>query len=369
MRSRLPANFDRDDRSTGTEEHEHRVATDERTEGARVCVCVLVTNDAGMTAFVAPALLANSALASCFTGTRARLGAAAFQCERSDGAHRGAITPVAARRRKRGAPVAASWRAAPGSDSCASASPRGDDYPDNGAEDGIAAAAAADSGNIMSSMRMASTGAQVYEGARIGPPPDLPSLLLHNRIVYIGMPLTAPVCELVIAELLYLNYNDPEKPVYLYINSTGTSGPDGSSAGFETDAFALIDTMNYIKPAVYTICIGSAFGLAAVLLASGAKGQRAMLPNATVMLHQPRASARGQASDIAIKAKEVMYNRKLAMEILAGCTSRPLEAVLKDSERTRYMTAEEAKEYGIIDKVLRSEKDLPEGAPAFLKNL
>jgi ATP-dependent Clp protease protease subunit len=207
------------------------------------------------------------------------------------------------------------------------------------------------------------------EGARIGPPPDLPSLLLHNRIVYIGMPLTAPVCELIIAELLYLNYNDPDKPVYVYINSTGTMGLDGSTAGFETDAFAIIDTMNYIKPPVYTICVGSAFGLAAVILACGDKGNRAALPNASIMLHQPRGTARGQAADIAIKAREIMYNRKVAMEILAEHTGRTAEECLKASERTKYMTPQEAKEFGIIDKILRSEKDLPKDMPAFLKQL
>ena len=219
-------------------------------------------------------------------------------------------------------------------------------------------------------VRASSTSAPVVvEGARLGPPPDLPSLLLHNRIVYIGMPLTAPVCELVIAELLYLNYNDPEKPIYIYLNSTGTSGPDGSSAGFETDAFAVIDTIGYIRPPVYTICVGSAFGLAAVILASGTKGQRSSLPNSSIMLHQPRATARGQASDIAIKAREVMYNRKVAMELLSERTGRSVEECLKQSERTKYMTPEEAVEFGIIDKVVRSEKDMPKEMPQFLKKL
>ncbi|KAF6003382.1 ATP-dependent Clp protease, proteolytic subunit [Cyanidiococcus yangmingshanensis] len=220
------------------------------------------------------------------------------------------------------------------------------------------------------SLRCSSANAPMtIEGARIGPPPDLPSLLLHNRIVYIGMPLTAPVCELIIAELLYLNYNDPDKPVYVYINSTGTMGLDGSTAGFETDAFAIIDTMNYIKPPVYTICVGSAFGLAAVILACGDKGNRAALPNASIMLHQPRGTARGQAADIAIKAREIMYNRKVAMEILAEHTGRPVEECLTASERTKYMTPQEAKEFGIIDKILRSEKDMPKEMPAFLKQL
>jgi ATP-dependent Clp protease protease subunit len=224
--------------------------------------------------------------------------------------------------------------------------------------------------SIVQHLRCSSANAPMtIEGARIGPPPDLPSLLLHNRIVYIGMPLTAPVCELIIAELLYLNYNDPDKPVYVYINSTGTMGLDGSTAGFETDAFAIIDTMNYIKPPVYTICVGSAFGLAAVILACGDKGNRAALPNASIMLHQPRGTARGQAADIAIKAREIMYNRKVAMEILSEHTGRPVEECLRASERTKYMMPQEAKEFGIIDKILRSEKDMPKEMPAFLKQL
>ncbi|CAM9221304.1 unnamed protein product, partial [Ectocarpus fasciculatus] len=143
------------------------------------------------------------------------------------------------------------------------------------------------------------------DGARVGPPPDLPSLLLHNRIVYLGMPLVPAVTELIIAELLYLNYESASKPVYMYINTPGTSTPDGRAIGFETEAFAISDCMNYIKPPVYTIGVGQAFGLGAMLLASGEKGHRSALPNASIMLHQPRSMARGQASDIAIKAKEV----------------------------------------------------------------
>ncbi|GJD09553.1 Putative ATP-dependent Clp protease proteolytic subunit [Galdieria sulphuraria] len=151
---------------------------------------------------------------------------------------------------------------------------------------------------------------------RLGPPPDLPSLLLHNRIIYLGMPLLPAVTELIIAEFLYLQYESGEKPIYLYINSTGTSNPDGSTAGFETEAFAVCDTMRYVKPPVHTICVGQAYGTAALLLAAGEKGFRAALPHATVMLHQPRSSTQGPASDIAIKAREVLYNRKVTFELL-----------------------------------------------------
>lgn len=207
------------------------------------------------------------------------------------------------------------------------------------------------------------------DGARAGPPPDLPSLLLHNRIIYLGMSLVPAVTELIIAEFLYLQYEDAEKPVYMYINSTGTSSPDGQNVGFETEAFAIADTMNYVKMPVHTICVGQAFGMAAMLLANGDKGNRSCLPNATIMLHQPRGSAQGPASDIAIKAKEVLFNRRQSFEIIAEKSGQPVEQVEKDAARTRYLSPEEAVAYGIVDKVLNSEKDLPNKAPAFLTAL
>ncbi|OSX76348.1 hypothetical protein BU14_0196s0015 [Porphyra umbilicalis] len=212
-------------------------------------------------------------------------------------------------------------------------------------------------------------GGGMHDGVRLGPPPDLPSLLLHNRIIYLGMPLVAAVTELIIAEFLYLQYEDAEKPITLYINSTGTSSPDGQNVGFETEAFAIADTMSYVKPPVHTICVGQAFGMAAMLLASGEKGHRSALPNATIMLHQPRGSARGQAADIAIKAREVLHNRKQAFQIMADASGQPLEQVEADANRTKYLSPQEAKEYGLIDKVLTSEKDLPSKAPSFLSAL
>ena len=148
----------------------------------------------------------------------------------------------------------------------------------------------------LNSIKAMQTGAQNYDGVRIGPPPDLPSLLLHNRIVYLGMPLVPAVTELIVAEFLYLQYENSEKPVFMYLNSTGTSNPDGSSAGFETEAFAIADTMNYIKPPVHTICVGQAFGTCAMLLSSGEPTHRSALPNATIMIHQPTSRAKGQAS-------------------------------------------------------------------------
>ena len=222
---------------------------------------------------------------------------------------------------------------------------------------------------FISKIKCMQTGAQNYDGVRIGPPPDLPSLLLHNRIVYLGMPLVPAVTELIVAEFLFLQYENSEKPVFMYLNSTGTSNPDGSSAGFETEAFAIADTMNYIKPPVHTICVGQAFGTSAMLLSCGEPNHRAALPNATIMIHQPRSQARGQASDIAIKAREVLYNRKQCFEIIAKTSGQSLQKVMKDASRTKYLSPQEAVEYGIIDKILESpKKSLPLG-PTFLSGL
>lgn len=196
------------------------------------------------------------------------------------------------------------------------------------------------------------------------PPPDLPSLLLKERIVYLGMPLVPAVTELIVAELLYLQYEDPEKPIRIYINSTGTSRYDGEPIGFETEAFAICDTMSYIKPPVHTICIGSAMGMAAMLLSAGTKGCRASLPNATIVLHQTKSYARGQASDIQIRAKEVLANKATMVDILSRTTGQTAEKISKDMDRLLYMTPQQAKEYGLIDRVLESEKDLPKPLPA-----
>jgi ATP-dependent Clp protease, protease subunit len=201
------------------------------------------------------------------------------------------------------------------------------------------------------------------------PPPDLPSLLLKERIVYLGLPLVSPdeykqqlgvdVTELIIAQLLYLQFDDPEKPIYMYINSTGTSWYGGESIGFETEAFAICDTLNYIKPPVHTICIGQAMGTAAMILSAGTKGFRASLPNATIILHQARQGAQGQATDIQIRAKEVIHNKRMIMEIFAKNTGQTVEKLEKDTDRMLYMTPQQAKEYGLIDRVLESAKQLP----------
>ncbi len=206
------------------------------------------------------------------------------------------------------------------------------------------------------------------------PPPDLPSLLLKERIIYLGLPLVSPdeykdqigvdVTELIVAQLLFLQFDDPEKPIYMYINSTGTSWYGGDSIGFETEAFAICDTMNYIKPPVHTICIGQAMGTAAMILSSGTKGFRASLPHATIILHQARQGAQGQATDIQIRAQEVLENKRAVLEIFAKNTGQSTEKLSKDTDRMLYMTPQEAKEYGLIDKVLESSKDLPTPVPA-----
>jgi ATP-dependent Clp protease protease subunit len=212
---------------------------------------------------------------------------------------------------------------------------------------------------------------ETYDGVRIGPPPDLASLLLHNRIVYLGMPMVSAVTELIVAELLYLNYESPSKPVTLYINSPGTVNAQGQAVGFETEAFAIADCMKYIKPPVQTICVGQAFGAAAMLLAQGEKGKRFCLPNASIMLSQPRSQARGQASDIAIRAREVMANRKVSCELLARACGRPVDEVMRDASRTKYLQPDEAVAYGLVDKVLHNvgqAADAPK-KPSFMDSL
>ncbi len=206
------------------------------------------------------------------------------------------------------------------------------------------------------------------------PPPDIQSLLLKERIVYLGLPLYSSdeikrnvgidVTELIIAQLLYLQFDDREKPIYFYINSTGTSWYTGDAIGFETEAFAICDTMSYVKPPIHTICIGQAMGTAAMILSSGTKGFRASLPHATIVLNQAKTGARGQATDIQIRAKEVIANKTTFLDILSRNTGQAKDKISKDTDRTFYLTPQEAKEYGLIDRVLESRKELPKPAPA-----
>jgi len=192
---------------------------------------------------------------------------------------------------------------------------------------------------------------------RIGPPPDLPSLLFDNRIVYLGMPISASVTELIVSELLYLQSEKPTDPITMYINSAGTTTEEGQLVGFESEAFAIYDTMNYVSTPIETVCVGKAYGLAAMLLANGKKGKRGSMPYGTVMLHQPRGQmAQGQASDIAIKAKEVLYNRKLALDIMATLTGQTIDKLTEDTNRCLYMEPDAAIKYGVIDRMLEEPK-------------
>ncbi len=201
------------------------------------------------------------------------------------------------------------------------------------------------------------------------PPPDLESLLLKERIIYLGLPLFSSdelkqqvgidVTQLIIAQLLYLQFDNPDKPIFFYINSTGTSWYTGDAIGFETEAFAICDTMNYVKPPIHTICIGQAMGTAAMILSAGTKGCRASLPHATIVLNQNRSGAQGQATDIQIRAKEVLKNKQTMLTILSQNTGQTAEKIAKDIDRTFYLTPDKAKEYGLIDRVLESTKELP----------
>jgi len=221
----------------------------------------------------------------------------------------------------------------------------------------------------MSSPIQAVQGQYYGESSYRTPPPDLPSLLLKERIVYLGGPLHSiddvkrerggDITQLIMAQLLYLQFDDPAKPIFFYINSTGTSWHTGETTGFETEAFAVCDTLSYIKPPVHTICLGQAIGAAAMILSAGTKGFRACLPHATIVLNQPRGGAQGQATDIQIRAKEVLENRRAILDIFSKNTGQTVEKIAKDTDRTFYLTPHEAKEYGLIDRVLESAKDLP----------
>ena len=186
-------------------------------------------------------------------------------------------------------------------------------------------------------------------------PPDLPSLVLDGRIVYIGMPLVPSVTELVICELLWLNYDQPDQPIYLYINSTGSQTPDGQSVGFETEAFAILDTMDYVRPMKYTVALSQAYGNAALLLAAGRKGYRYSMPHTRIKLQAPIINqSYDVATNAAIKANELKTSTESYVELMSEFTGRDIETVRQESGRDKYYTPEEAIEYGLIDKVIKS---------------
>lgn len=174
---------------------------------------------------------------------------------------------------------------------------------------------------------------------------DIFSRLLNDRIVFLGEEVNATTASLVVAQLLYLEAQDPDKDIQFYINSPG---------GSVTDGMAIYDTMQYIKCDVSTICIGMAASMGAFLLSSGAKGKRLALPNAEIMIHQPSAGTQGQITDMAIHLKRLEIIKKRMNHILADNTGKPLEVVTADCERDNFMSAEEAKEYGLIDKVIHT---------------
>jgi len=172
---------------------------------------------------------------------------------------------------------------------------------------------------------------------------DIYSRLLNDRIIMLSDEVNDVTASLVVAQLLYLESQDPDKDIYLYINSPG---------GSITAGMAIYDTMQYIKCDVSTICIGMAASMGAFLLSSGAKGKRLALPNSEVMIHQPLGGAQGQATDIAIQAERILRMKKHLNEILASNTGKDIATIEKDCERDNFMSAEEAKEYGLIDKVI-----------------
>lgn len=172
---------------------------------------------------------------------------------------------------------------------------------------------------------------------------DIFSRLLKERIVFLGEEVTDVSASLIVAQLLFLESEDPNKDIHLYINSPG---------GSVTAGMAIYDTMNYIKCDVSTICVGMAASMGAFLLAGGAKGKRLALPNAEVMIHQPSGGARGQATEIQIVAENILRTKKKLNEILAANTGQPYEVIERDTDRDNYMTAEEALKYGLIDRVI-----------------
>ncbi|CAM0880904.1 unnamed protein product [Alopecurus aequalis] len=187
------------------------------------------------------------------------------------------------------------------------------------------------------------------------PPPDLASFLYKNRIVYLGMCLVPSVTELMLAEFLYLQYEDAEKPIYMYINSTGTT-KNGEKLGYETEAFAVYDAMRYVKVPIFTLCIGNAWGEAALLLAAGAKGNRAALPSSTIMMKQPIGRFQGQATDVDIARKEIRNVKIEMVKLLSRHIGKPMEEIAQDIRRPKYFSPSEAVDYGIIDKVLYNVK-------------
>ena len=182
---------------------------------------------------------------------------------------------------------------------------------------------------------------------------DIYSRLLRERIIFLGQAIDSDLANLIVAQMLFLEAEDPEQDIYIYINSPGGS----VSAGL-----GIFDTMNHIKPDICTICVGLAASMGAFLLSAGTPGKRMSLPNSRIMIHQPLGGAQGQASDIEIQAKEILYLKKQLNQSLANHTGQPLDKIEEDTERDIFMSAHEAVEYGLVDKVI--EKKAMGGRPA-----
>ena len=174
---------------------------------------------------------------------------------------------------------------------------------------------------------------------------DIYSRLLKERIIFLGMPIDDNISSLIIAQLLFLESEDSEKDIYMYINSPG---------GVITSGFGILDTMNYIKPDVATICMGQAASMAALLLSSGAKGKRSALANSRVMIHQPLGGVQGQATDIEIHTKEILFLKEKLNKILSDNTGKSIKTIENDTNRDNFMSADRALEYGLIDQIVTS---------------
>ena len=172
---------------------------------------------------------------------------------------------------------------------------------------------------------------------------DIYSRLLKDRIIFLGVPINDDVANLIIAQMLYLESEDPDKEIYFYINSPG---------GVVSSGLAIYDTMQYIKPPVCTVCMGQAASMGALILAAGAPGKRFALPHSRILIHQPLGGFEGQATDVEIQAKEILRLKQELNKILASHTKKPVEKIEKDTERDYYMSGDQAKEYGIIDEVI-----------------
>ncbi|KAK4284489.1 hypothetical protein QN277_001314 [Acacia crassicarpa] len=214
-----------------------------------------------------------------------------------------------------------------------------------------------DQGPVRCSMsaRMYGGGAGGY-GRPKSEPPDLPSLLLDSRIVYLGMPITPEVTELLIAEFLWLGYDNPSKPIYLYINSPGTQDVNKQIVGSETEAYAIADAMGFMNTEVHTVNVGMAYGQAAMLLSLGAKGHRSVLPNAFTKLYLPRvAGSSGASTDMWIRAKELEVNTDYYLDLLEKGTGKSKEELSKEIQLSKCFQGQEAIDYGLADKIVNKE--------------